>query len=79
MKFRIISVRGNSVRVKSGITTFDVLVEEDKGTQKIRVPKGIFIQDHQDFLALSAEVKNMYNTNFEGVTNYEYNEFKTQI
>lgn len=61
MKFKILNVKGYSVRVKTGIITFDVLVFDVNGKLKIKVPNNIYIADIQDFNSLAGAVLAEYN------------------
>lgn len=65
MKFKIISVKGNSVRVRTGIATFDVLVLEDSGNLRMKVPPFIYISDTRDFDNLAGAVLAEYNHSVE--------------
>lgn len=67
MRFKIISVKDNSVRVNSGIVTFDVKVINDEcGNSKIQVPRTLFISDTEAFITLTAEVKKAYFNSIRG-------------
>jgi hypothetical protein len=58
IRLKVISVKNNSVRIRSGIVTFDVLYDTQKN--KIIIPAHIFIIDDTDFNALRTLVKAAY-------------------
>lgn len=58
--FRIVSIRDNSVRVNSGLVSFDVLVENNEGKQYIIKPKNLYISD-RDMPLLVRNVLRAYN------------------
>ncbi len=69
MKFRVISVLGNSVRIRTGIVTFDVLVKDTDGELQMVTPNNIYI-GAQDYTTLSGAVRHAYNnTIMENTTN----------
>lgn len=76
-KFIILSVKGNSVRVHTGIVTFDVLVIEHEGRLKMQLPPNIYIANKGDFndlvYAVMAEYHNSldYNNHRFGDNHYE--------
>lgn len=61
MRFKIISVLGNSVRVNSGIVTFHVEVINDNGKLKIKIPDNIYIANNFDMNNLTGAVLGEYN------------------
>lgn len=63
MKFKILSVKGNSVRVNTGIVTFDVEVIESGGRKKLKVPENIYIAEQRDFNSLVGAVLYAIETN----------------
>ena len=66
--FKIVNIKGNSVRVTSGIVTFDVLVL-DEG--RIKVPDQIFIPGREDFIRLVQAVQAAYDNNISGDNKHE--------
>jgi hypothetical protein len=58
IRLKVISVKNNSVRIRSGIVTFDVLYDTQKN--RIIIPAHIFIIDDTDFNALRTLVKAAY-------------------
>ena len=69
--FKVISVRGNSVRIRTGLVSFDVLVGQNDFISK---PKGIYVSD-RDMPALVKVVLSAYYTTVNEGTNE--NETKT--
>ena len=61
MRFRILSIKDNSVRVNSGIVTFDVQIVTIDDKLKLSIPDNIFISDTRDFKALAGAVLGEYN------------------
>lgn len=70
MKFRIIGCKGNSVRVVTGIITFDVQVIDD-GKLKIMIPPNMFIAHSRDFDNLAGAVLGHYNNTIGEINNNE--------
>lgn len=62
MKFKILSVKGNSVRIKTGIATFDLKVMDGC---KLVLPPDIYIADRLDFNNLVGAVLAEYNKSME--------------
>lgn len=53
--FKVISVKGPSVRIRTGCVTFDVLVSERNGKLMITKPAGIYVLDgHFDEMVSAA-------------------------
>ena len=81
MKFKILSIKGNSVRVKSGIVTFEVEVVDDNGALSIK--PNAWIEDANDFRLLAGAVKGeykKYTTSLLGdTTSYENKEREVNI
>lgn len=70
MKFKIVSIKDNSVRVRSGIVTFEVEVIDNNGA--LSVKPNAWIEDANDFKLLAGAVKgeyNKYKTSLLGDTN----------
>lgn len=78
MKFKILSVKGNSVRVSVGMITFDVKVEEINGRLKMILPRNIYIADTQDFDDLVRAVIYEYSNHLLGVNHYGHRE-RTEV
>lgn len=62
MKFKIISVKDNSVRVKSGMFTIDVKIIDGI---RIVLPANIYIANKEDFNNLAGAVLAEYNKSNE--------------
>jgi len=60
---KVISVRGNSIRIRSGIVTFDV--RYNATSNRIIIPPGVFIIDDTDFADLMRLVKAAYSKSIE--------------
>lgn len=60
MKFNVLGVKENSVRVVSGILTIDVKVLENGSTYKIKLPPFIYIADNEDWRCLRNAVVTAY-------------------
>lgn len=75
MRFKIISVKGNSVRVKTGIVTIDVTVVNNGGNLRIELPPYIYISNRDEFDKLSGAVKSAFElNNVQGVNNIDESE-----
>ncbi len=47
---QVLSVKENSVRIRTGVVTFDVLIEKNHdGKLIMKTPKNIFISNRNDF------------------------------
>lgn len=72
MKFKTIGVKKNSVRVKSGIVTFDVIITQEDNTYRAHIPKNVFIANRDDYEAVIGATINEYiNTSGKDNTAYE--------
>jgi hypothetical protein len=63
--FKVVSVRGNSVRIRTGLVSFDVLVLEKEGRHIIQKPNNIHVF-HDDYIKLVGTVLNAYDTAVNG-------------
>jgi hypothetical protein len=63
--FKIVSVRGNSVRVNAGLVSFDVLVLEKDGRKVIQKPSNLHIF-HNDYVKLVGVVLTAYDNAVKG-------------
>ena len=69
--FKVISVRGNSVRVSAaGLVTFDVTVVDLHGQGIIQKPKGVYVHD-KDMPRLVKVVLEAFYTENKGRTENE--------
>jgi sRNA-binding carbon storage regulator CsrA len=69
--FKVISVRGNSVRVNAaGLVTFDVTVIDIKGQGIIQKPKGVYIHE-KDMPRLVKVVLEAFYTANKGINENE--------
>jgi hypothetical protein len=55
---KILSIKNNSIRIRTGIVTFDVMYDTER--DRIIIPKNIFIYDTKEFMELLALVKDAY-------------------
>jgi len=70
MQFEIISVKDNSVRVDTGIVSFDVIVLcAGNGSLQVRLPRGVYIPNAEHFRNLAGAVKAAYQKSLLGEIN----------
>lgn len=60
MKFKIVSVKGNSVRVAVGMINFDARIEEIDGRIRVQIPKAVFIPNKEDYEDLVGVIVGIY-------------------
>lgn len=66
----VLSIKDNSVRIRTGIVTFDVLVLVQNNKPIMKTPKNIYISNRSDFEKLAKIVISAYlNTIKESNTN----------
>ena len=63
--FKVLSIKGNSVRILTGAVTFDVLVKECAGKKSIEIPRQGFFINRENYQSLVRFVLDAYDANNE--------------